>query len=195
CSSSPANSNGIYDPCAGNQGSTPCPNPRNRFSVNGVNDIIPADKIDPIGQAILNLYPLPNISDAVFPDPNWRQVIIGTDPGWQFDVKLDHQVTSNHRIGGSYSRHHDSYTAPTLMPTADVDDPVLSLVTQCCLDSRFDHTLFSYSSALQWVRGAQSIKFGGEQRIFFTNFWQPDNPTGIFNFSRDVTTSQPNNGL
>ena len=263
-SSSPANSNGIYDPCAGNQGSTPCPNPRNRFSVNGVNDIIPADKIDPIGQAILNLYPLPNISDAVFPDPNWRQVIIGTDPGWQFDVKLDHQVTSNHRIGGRYSRHHDLYTAPTIigsdqgdgviyltnaqnagveynwtitpaklwtsrfsvdrvhapgisnkyptlssvglnpilasngltrMPTTNVDDPFLSLFTQCCVDTHFAHTLFSYSSALQWVRGAHSIKFGGEQRIFFNNFWQPDNPTGIFNFSRDVTTSQPNNGL
>ncbi len=34
-----------------------------------------------------------------------------------------------------------------------------------------------------------SIKFGGEQRIFFNNFWQPDYPTGTFNFSRDVTTS------
>src|SRR5437016_3210575 len=44
-------------------------------------------------------------------------------------------------------------------------------------------------------KGAHSIKFGGEQRVFFNNFWQPDNPTGIFNFSRDVTTLQPNNGL
>ena len=59
----------------------------------------------------------------------------------------------------------------------------------------FAHTLFSYSAGLQWVKGRHSIKFGGEQRVFFNNFWQPDNPTGIFNFSRDVTTSQPNNGL
>src|SRR5256886_10253127 len=36
---------------------------------------------------------------------------------------------------------------------------------------------------------------GGEQRVFFNNFRQPDNPTGIFNFSRDVTTSDPNAGL
>src|SRR5437773_10825287 len=42
-SQSPANNNGIYDPCAGNQGSpTPCP--RTQFPGN----IIPADKIDPI---------------------------------------------------------------------------------------------------------------------------------------------------
>ena len=38
-------------------------------------------------------------------------------------------------------------------------------------------------------------QIGGEQRIFENNFWQPDNPTGIFNFSRDVTTLQPNNSL
>src|SRR5436305_1101971 len=261
-SSSPANSNGIYDPCPGNQGSTACPNPRTPFP----NDIIPANEIDPIGQAILNLYPHPNIPGAVFPDPNWRQVIVGSDPGWQFDLKLDHQFTSNHKIGGRYSRHHDEFTAPTIigngdegdgviylttaqnrcaesnwaitpmmlltsrfsvdrvhapgisnkyptlsdvglspilaanggltrMPTIGVDDPFLSLFTQCCVDTHFAHTLFSYSSALQWVKGAHSIKFGGEQRVFFNNFWQPDNPTGIFNFSRDVTTLQPNNGL
>ena len=259
-SHSPANSNGIYDPCPGNQGSTACPNPRTRFS----NDIIPANEIDPIGQAILNLYPHANIPAAVFPDPNWRQVIVSTDPGWQFDVKLDHQFTGNHKLAGRYSRHHDEFTAPTIigsdqgdgviylttaqnggaeynwaitptklwtnrfsvdrvyapgisnhyptlsdvglspdlaangltrMPTIGVDDPFLSIFTQCCVDTHFAHTLVSYSSALQWVKGAHSIKFGGEQRVFFNYFWQPDNPSGIFNFSRDVTTSQPNNGL
>src|SRR6266699_2818125 len=259
-SQSPANSNGIYDPCAGNpQGpSTPCPH--DQFPGNK----IPADKIDPIGQALLNLYPLPNIPDATFPDPNWRQVIVSSDPGWQFDIKVDHQITANHKIGGRYSRHHDVFTAPTVigsdqgdgviyltnaqnggveynwaitptmlltsrfsvdrvhapgisnkyptlssvglspvlaangltrMPTIGVDDPFLSLFTQCCVDTHFAHTLSSYSSALQWVKGRHSIKFGGEQRVFFNNFWQPDNPTGIFNFSRDVTTSQPNAGL
>src|SRR5947209_9672274 len=71
---------GIYDPCAGNQNSTPCPH--NPFP----NNVIPANKIDPIGQAILNLYPHANIPDAGYPNPNWRQVIIGKDPAWRFDV-------------------------------------------------------------------------------------------------------------
>jgi hypothetical protein len=255
---------GIYNPCAGNQGSTPCSNPRSKFAYNGVDNVIPPDKIDSIGQAILNLYPHANIPGAAYPNPNWRKVIIGTDPGWQFDVKLDHQFTAKHRIAGRYSRHHDTYTAPTVigsdqgdgviyitnpqnasaeynwsitptalltsrfsvdrvhapgisnnyptlnslglssdlgangltrMITVGVDDPFLSLFTQCCVDTHFAHTLFSYSSGLQWVKGRHSIKFGGEQRVFFNNFWQPDNPTGIFNFSRDVTASQPNNGL
>ena len=249
---------GIYDPCAGNQKSaTPCPH--TQFPGN----VIPANEIDPIGQAILNLYPHENIPGAAYPDPNWRKVILSKDPGWQVDVKLDHQITAKHRIGGRYSRHHDEATAPTVvgndgdgyiyltnaqngsaeynwsitptalltsrfsvdrvhapgisnnyptlssvglspdlaangltrMPTIGVDDPFLSLFNQCCVDTHFAHTLVSYSSGLQWVMGRHSIKIGGEQRVFFNNFWQPDNPTGIFNFSRDVTTSQPNNSL
>jgi hypothetical protein len=257
--SDPNDPAGIYDPCAGNQGGLPCPH--TKFPGN----IIPANQIDPIGQAILNLYPLPNVQGAVYPDPNWRQVIVGSDPGWQFDVKLDHQFTSNHKIAGRYSRHHDEFTAPTIIgngdqgdgviylttaqnggaeynwaitptklltsrfsvdrvhapgisnnyptlsdlglspdlaanaltriPAIDVDDPFLDIFTQCCVDTHFAHTLVSYSSALQWVKGAHSIKFGGEQRTFFNYFWQPDNPTGIFNFSRDVTTSDPNASL
>jgi hypothetical protein len=252
------NPGGIFDPCPGNQGGPACAtNPRTEF----LNDTIPANEIDPIGQAILNLYPMPNVTDATFPDPNWRQVIVGSDPGWQFDVKLDHQFSANHKLGGRYSRHHDEFTAPTIigsdqgdgviylttaqnggaeynwmitptklltsrfsvdrvhapgisnnyptlsdvglssdlaanaltrMPTIGVDDSFLSIFTQCCVDTHFAHTLVSYSSALQWIKGSHSIKFGGEQRVFFNYFWQPDNPTGIFNFSRDVTTSQPN---
>ena len=251
---------GIYDPCAGNQGSaTPCPH--NQFPGN----VIPGAEIDPIGQAILNLYPHANISGAEYPNPNWRQVITSRDPGWQFDVKVDHQFTAKHRIGVRYSRHHDQFTSPTVIgngdegdgfigttnvqnggaeynwsitptalftgrisvdrvfspvlpnnyptlsslglspdlaangltrvPAIGVDDPFLSLFTQCCVNTNFAHTLTSYSAGVQWVKGRHSIKVGGEQRVFLNNFWQPDNPTGIFNFSRDVTTSQPNNGL
>ncbi len=250
---------GIYDPCAGNQASAPCPH--TQFSDGGVLNKIPANEIDPVGQAILNLYPHANIPGAVYPDPNWRAVTLRTSPAWQFDVKLDHQITANHKIGARYSRYHNHDTVPTIvgdgefgpegdgvifntnvqnggaeynwaitpmklltsrfsvdrvhapgisnnyptlsdvglspilaanggltrMPTIGVDDPFLSLFTQCCVDTHFAHTLFSYSSALQWVKGAHSIKFGGEQRVFFNNFWQPDNPTGIFKWSTPYT--------
>jgi len=252
---------GIYDPCAGNR---PGCVQRAQFSdvVNGVTVLnkIPAAEIDPIGQAILNLYPHSNIQGATYPSPNFRKVILSTDPGWQFDIKLDHQISANHKIGGRYSRHHDISTTPTVlgdndgaiypttaqnggaeynwaitprllwtsrfgvdrvhapgisnhyptigsvglspilaangldrMITVGVDGGFTSLFTQCCVDTHFAHTLFNYSSALQWVRGGHSVTFGGEQRIFFNNFWQPDNPTGIFNFSRDITTQDPNN--
>ena len=256
---------GIYDPCAGNlvPGAPPCV--RTQFSDGGVLNKIPATKIDPIGQKILNLYPRANIVGAAPGDPNWRQVIVGTDPGWQFDVKIDHQFTDRHKIAGRYSRHHDESSAPTVIgsgdfndgviypttaqnggleytwafspnvlwtnrfsvdrvhapgrtnnyptlgdvglpsvlaangldrvPSINVDGGFLSIYTQCCVDTHFAHSLYSYSSALQWVKGSHSLKFGGEQRLFFNNFWQPDDPTGYFDFSRDVTASEPNAGL
>jgi len=81
------------------------------------------------------------------------------------------------------------------VPSINVDGGFLSIYTQCCVDTHFAHTLYSYSSALQWVKGSHALKFGGEQRLFYNNFWQPDDPTGYFDFSRDVTTSQPNAGL
>src|SRR5438270_6513979 len=250
---------GIYDPCAGNQGGAPCQH------LQFPGNVIPTDKIDPIGQAILNLYPHATDPTADYPNPNWRQVITSVDPGWQFDIKIDHQISANHKINGRYSRHHDQFIAPTVIgngdqgdgligttnvqnggaeynwsitptalftgrisvdrvnapvqankyptlsdvglspdlaangltriPAIGVDDPFLSLFTQCCVDTHFAHTLVSYSAGVQWVKGRHSIKVGGEQRIFYNYFWQPDNPTGIFNFSRDVTTSQPNHSL
>jgi hypothetical protein len=62
-----------------------------------------------------------------------------------------------------------------------------NLFDQCCVDTNFAHTLVTYSSALNWVFGQHSLKFGGEQRQFFNNFWQPNYPTGLFDISRVVT--------
>jgi hypothetical protein len=253
---------GIFDPSTcviANPGDSSCT--RTQFPGN----VIPSTEIDPVGQAILNLYPHANIPDATFPDPNFRTIVTSSDPGWQFDVKIDHQFNQKHRLAGRYSRHHDLFTAPNVIgsgdfgdgsiytttaqnggleynfaitptmlwtsrlsedrvvapgatnnyptlqdvglppilaangldriPSINVNDSFLSIYTQCCVDTHFAHTLTSYSSAIQWVKGRHSIKFGGEQRVFLNNFWQPNYPTGSFNFDRDVTTQQPGQGL
>lgn len=221
------------------------------------------DEIDPIGQAIINLYPEPNVDGAVFPDPNFRQVVLSNLGAWQFDIKIDHQISQNHKINGRYSRHHDLFTTPTVlgddgdgviyktdvhnvgleydwaikptmllssrlsldrvvapgisnnyptlesvglpdilagnglhrMSTIQTSGESLNLFDQCCVDTNFAHTLWTYSSSLQLIFGRHAVKFGGEQRQFFNNFWQPNNPTGLFDISRDVTTSAPNQGL
>jgi hypothetical protein len=80
------------------------------------------------------------------------------------------------------------------MPSMEFDSTYTNLFDQCCVDTHFAHTLYTYSSALSWVKGSHSIKFGGEQRIFFNSFWQPDNPTGLFTFGPDVTNQQAGNG-
>lgn len=78
------------------------------------------------------------------------------------------------------------------MPLINMDDgPYTGLFTQCCVDTAFAHTLYNYSGSLSWVRGAHSIKFGGEQRIFFNNFFQPDSATGTFGFSQITTANDP----
>jgi hypothetical protein len=80
------------------------------------------------------------------------------------------------------------------MPMIEFDQTYTNIFDQCCTDTNFSHNLLTYSSALAWVKGSHSIKFGGEQRTFFNNFWQPDNPTGLFSFGPDATNQTPGNG-
>ena len=80
------------------------------------------------------------------------------------------------------------------MPSIDFDSVYSNLFDQCCVDTHFAHTLYTYSSGLSWVKGTHVLKFGGEQRTFFNSFWQPDNPTGLFTFGPDVNNEQAGNG-
>jgi hypothetical protein len=57
----------------------------------------------------------------------------------------------------------------------------------CCTDTVKGQTNWNYSSALSKVIGGHNLKFGFEQRHMFTNFWQPDYPTGQFAFERSTT--------
>lgn len=70
--------------------------------------------------------------------------------------------------------------------------PWSNLYDQCCINTTFAHTLVSYSSQLVISKGSHLIKFGGEQRIFYNNFWQPNYPSGFMTFTDDVTSPTPN---
>jgi Carboxypeptidase regulatory-like domain len=60
---------------------------------------------------------------------------------------------------------------------------------QCCITTVNGHTQYVYSSSLNWVKGNHVLKFGGEQRLFFNNFFQPDDATGLFHFSGSTTAA------
>ena len=77
----------------------------------------------------------------------------------------------------------------TRMPSIEFGNAYTNIFDQCCMDTNFTHTLITYSSALSWVKGAHSLKFGGEQRQFFNNFWQPSNPTGLVQFRPECDQS------
>jgi hypothetical protein len=227
------------------------------------NNVIPQGEIDPVGQAILKLYPKPNTAgDAVSGANNFRDVILSTSTQWQFDVKIDQHFTDKSTLSGRYSNvfahgstptvfgdgdtwsdgmaytervfndgliysytptprtlltltagldrvtspSHTNYPSPTsvgfpsyleqngvvrmpsiIMPEA----PWTSIYDQCCVDTLFAHTLGNYSASFSWTKGQQTIKFGGEQRLFYNNFFQPNYPNGLFSFDQDVTAQIP----
>jgi hypothetical protein len=73
--------------------------------------------------------------------------------------------------------------------------PWTDLYDQCCINTTFAHTLYSYSSQVVISRGSHLMKFGGEQRLFYNNFFQPSDPTGVFNFTDYVTSPTPNSDV
>jgi hypothetical protein len=79
------------------------------------------------------------------------------------------------------------------MPNFNVDN-YYPLNQQCCVDTINGHTQYIYSSAMTWVTGKHVLKFGGEQRLFYNNFFQPDYATGLFNFSKIITAENPFGG-
>jgi hypothetical protein len=275
-----ATATNIYDPTA-----AVCGNPcvlRPQVQNNGVLNVIPAGEVDPIGRAILNLYPQPNQPGEF---NNFLFTGVSQSPDYQFDIKVDHQINDKQHINGRYSRaSSNSYTpeilgdafdnngtgdgiasSPTKVQNGSLEyswtvnpriiwtshvavDRVHELETsniptissfnaaqqakglpqlsplfeqangldrlpsffmsgaalasnastsadlfdQCCVNTTFAHTLYSYSSQLVVSRGSHLIKFGGEQRLFYNNFFQPTGPTGIFNFTDYVTSPTPN---
>ncbi len=78
------------------------------------------------------------------------------------------------------------------LPAFELDN-YQSIVGSSCADTVEAHTQWVYSSSLSKVIGGHNLKFGGEQRQFFNNFWQPCDPNGAFFFGRGETMQDPFN--
>lgn len=88
----------IYDPSTG----TSTGSGRKQFSYNGVQNVIPSDRIDPIAQKILALVPLPNVPGAGATN-NFANVTSFGKDSTQFDVKVDQNLRSADRLTYRYS--------------------------------------------------------------------------------------------
>ena len=228
-------------------------------------NVIDPGLIDPIGQAIINLYPQPTDPNAAPGDMNFHTAVLSKSSARQYDIKIDHHFSEKNHLSARYSNHHDEGSVPTIfgdgddindgfafstdvhnaalednwnvtpttvwtnrfaidravapvtenyptlesvgfpsilgqengtsrIPVIQMDNNATSLFNQCCTDTQFAHTLYSYSSSLSWVKGRHVLKFGGEQRLFFNNFHQPNPPTGFFHFAQSVTEQVVNGG-
>jgi len=114
----------------------------------------------------------------------------------RFGVDRYHQVGTSERVDPA------QFGLPSLLTEANniVRMPVLNIENyttindQCCSDTINGHTQYIYSSSLDWVLSRHVLKFGGEQRLFFNNFFQPDFATGTFTFGKVITASDPFGG-
>jgi hypothetical protein len=100
------------------------------------NGIVPANRIDPNMQKLLNIFPLPNAPDvvnggALSPSGNWYNYSI-TDslerPGWQGTLRLDYNISDKWHAffrASNYGTHNKGSNSTVnrvpWMPDADVD--------------------------------------------------------------------------
>jgi hypothetical protein len=91
-----------------------------------VPNVIDGNLIDPIGQKIINLYPMPTNPNAAPGDFNFHAAFVPKFSVRQYDIKLDHHFSDSHRISGRYSNHHDSFVAPTIFGDGDFNDGLIA---------------------------------------------------------------------
>ncbi len=73
-------------------------------------------------------------------------------------------------------------------PTIQLDNyATLASNAGCCTDTVEGDTQWMFDSVVTKMYGNHSIKFGGEDRIFLNNFFQPDTTSGSFSFGTDQT--------
>lgn len=78
------------------------------------NNTIPADRISPIGRALLDLLPLPTFNDRL--TGNYLSNPVKTLDDYQGDIRIDHNVTNNDRIFGRFSVEEAEQYLPTGLP-------------------------------------------------------------------------------
>ena len=78
------------------------------------NNTIPANKIDPIGKALLDLLPPPTFTDRLA--NNYLANPVKTLDDYQADVRIDHNMSGDDRIFGRFSIENAEQYLPTGLP-------------------------------------------------------------------------------
>ena len=95
-------------------------------------NVIPTSRIDPNGQALLNILPLPNFTNRAISAGRYNYVSQSntTTPQLMNTLKMDYAATSRDLITFTYSRHRDKETGPTGLPTSSANWPQLARTYQ-----------------------------------------------------------------
>ena len=77
---------------------------------------IPQNRWDPVAKRILDLYPDPNIAGREHLPNNYFRSPSDADDADQYDMRIDHNITDQHRIFGRYSIRNQFKDEPGILP-------------------------------------------------------------------------------
>jgi outer membrane receptor protein involved in Fe transport len=79
----------------------------------GITSIVQPSCIDPVGQALLNLYPDPNyLTTGYNGSPNYQYVSSVPTHTYSTDGRVDATISQSNQIFGRYSYYHTNYSSP-----------------------------------------------------------------------------------
>ncbi|HYI97690.1 MAG TPA: carboxypeptidase regulatory-like domain-containing protein, partial [Bryobacteraceae bacterium] len=86
------------------------------------NNVIPANRLDPVGLAIASLYPEPNVAGARSRNNNYRGVEPTQTTTHVGVARVDHALSSNDRIYGRFLANDSEVVRAPVFPTPGVDN-------------------------------------------------------------------------
>jgi hypothetical protein len=175
------------------------------------NNIIPADRIDPVARRLADLFPEPNQPGNALGQNNYVQSAGSTIDTNKWDVRVDHTFGENTRVFGRYSDQKDVRLVPGPLPppvgggrnTTDSYKQAVADLTHVFSPALLATAQFSFSRAL-------ATQFGLSRGFDFASLGFPANinavavdqvpsatitdiPAGISNRADSFTQYQPRN--
>jgi len=136
-----------------------------------VNNVVQPSCIDPVGQALINLYPDPNFPNVGAPytgAPNYKFVTAAPNHTHTVDTRIDERLNLKNTIFGRYSYDHQNYQSPLWTANPDVGNG----------DFSTQYILHDQSLALGWTYTPTSSLVNIAHFGFLRDFSQSD-PIGL----------------
>ena len=136
-----------------------------------VNNVVQPSCIDPVGQALINLYPDPNFPNVGAPytgAPNYKYVTAAPNHTHTVDTRIDERLNQKNQIFGRYSYDHQNYQSPLWTANPDVGNG----------DFSTQYILHDQSLALGWTYTPTSSLVNIAHFGFLRDFSQSD-PIGL----------------
>jgi hypothetical protein len=95
----------LYQPSATNSGTT-------LLTCNGRQNVMCPSQIDPVAQHLLSLFPSPNVGSPGQTYSNFTTQSNATDNTWQWDTRMDWNISAKDQIFGRFSYLHDPANHP-----------------------------------------------------------------------------------